>query len=441
MPEWALMSATPEQSLRPDGPTPSGQRQSRAPGQPGLSGPRPGLARLPVAAAVATFWAGLLSYVPVALVMALVQLDETTASVADTARLALAAWLLGHGVPLGTSLGSFSLTPLAVTILAAWRVARAGVHASRAIGARRRASPRNAAVVAAAVGIAYGLLGALAGAAVGASGPAVTPLRTGATLAAFGTVAALIGALPPTGALATVAPRTASSVRGGLRAGLVAAGLLLAAGAGIAGLAIAVNGGDAADLIAAYQTGTAGQAGITLLSLAFVPNVAVWAAAYALGPGFAVGTDTVVRTTEVTAGVLPALPLVAGLPEGPVDGVGAALLAVPVVAGMVAGWMLARRPARDGAERGPASRVPAQPTPADGRRSRGWSTLLASAMLAGPVAGVLLGLAAIASGGSLGGGRLAHIGPTGWQVAAAASLLVGIGSTLGAVSGRAGRQR
>lgn len=451
------MSATPEQSFRRDGPTSSAERRSRAPGQPRQTRPgetrprqtrpRPGLARLPVAAAVTTLWAALLSYVPVALVMGLVQLDQAAGSVADTARLGLAVWLLGHGVPLGTSVGAFGLPPLALTLLVAWRVARAGVHTSRAIGARRRAAPRDAVAVAAAVGVAYGLLGALAAVLAEASGPAGSPLRAGGTLAVFGAIGALVGALPATGALTAVVLRTPTAVREGLRTGLVAACLLLAAGAGIAGLAIAVKGGDAADLIAAYRTGTAGQAGITLVSIAFAPNVAVWAAAYVLGPGFAVGTDTVVRTTEVTAGILPALPLAAALPEGPLDGLGAALLAVPLAAGMVAGWLLARRRVREGASadrQGPsASRLPVPPprVPPDGPASAGWSALLVPAALAGPVAGLVLGLAALGSAGSVGGGRLAQLGPTGWQVAAAATALVAVGSVVGAATGRAVGER
>lgn len=437
------MRAIPEQSS--DRRVPSAEWHPPAPGQPHEMGPQqkrrmPGLARLPVAAAVAALWAALLSYAPVTLVMGLVYLDNATASVADTARLGLSAWLLAHGVPVDTGVGQFALPPLAVTVLAAWRLARAGVHTSRAIGARQRVAPQDAAVVAAAVGVVYGLLGALAATVAEASGPAGAPLRAGGTLAVFGAVAALAGALPATGALSAVALRTPTAARDGLRTGLVAACLVLAAGAGVAGLAVAMKSGDAADLIAAYQTGTAGQAGITLVSVAFAPNVAVWAAAYVLGPGFAVGTDTVVRTTEVTTGVLPALPLAAGLPEGPLDGLGAALLAVPVVAGMVAGWLLARRHGREAApsDRASASRVRAaeQRSSRDSRAAGGWSALVAPAALAGPAAGLVLGLVAFASAGSVGGGRLAELGPNGWQVAAAATVLVGIGSVVGAATGR-----
>ncbi len=160
---------------------------------------------------------------------------------------------------------------------------------------------------------------------------------------------------------------------------------------------MATGGGDAADMIGAYRTGVAGQAGITLVSLAYAPNAGVWSASYLLGPGFAVGTDTAVRTSEVSVGALPAVPLLAGLPRGPVDGLGAALLAVPVLAGMAAGWLLARRLLRlaaDGTGR-------AALAGAARRRRRSpdrWPALL-------------LGLVAAASGGPLGGGRLAEVGP------------------------------
>ena len=54
---------------------------------------------------------------------------------------ALAGWLLGHGVPIGTSIGPLGLAPLLLTLLVVWRLNRAGLHVTRAIGARRTGSP------------------------------------------------------------------------------------------------------------------------------------------------------------------------------------------------------------------------------------------------------------------------------------------------------------
>ncbi|SCE93486.1 hypothetical protein GA0070607_3397 [Micromonospora coriariae] len=389
---------------------------------PRAGGSPRGRAPLPVAAGVAAGWAALTSYLPVAIVLGLVQLGADSATLSGTVRTALAGWLLGHGVPLRTESGPFALAPLALTVLALWRLTRAGVHVSRAIGARDTRSPRRALLAAGAVGMAYALLGALAAVLVGAGGPAVSPIRAAATFAVVGTLAALVGATRITAVTRLLVARMPGPLRDGVRTGLVAVLLLLGAGAGAAGLAVATSGGDAADMIGAYRTGVAGQAGITLVSVAYAPNAAIWSTSYLLGPGFMVGTDTAVRTSEVSVGALPAVPLLAGLPRGPVDGLGALLLAVPVLVGMVAGWLLARRVARvAGPERAP----------------RRWAQLLAPAALAGPVAGVLVGVAAKVSGGPLGAGRLAQLGPVAWQVGLVTGGVIAVGALLGAAATRA----
>ncbi|WBB66488.1 DUF6350 family protein [Micromonospora sp. WMMD812] len=398
-------------------------------GTPGGRVPRPrpggsprGRAPLAVAAAVAAFGAALTSYLPVAIVLGLAQLSEDAGSFAGALRAGLAGWLLGHGVPLGTEAGPLGLTPLALSALVILRLARAGVHVSRAIGARGGRSPRQALTAAGAVGIAYALLGVLGAVLAGVGGPTVSPVRAGMTFALLGALAALIGAVRTTGVGGLLAERAPVALRDGIRTGLVAGLLLLGAGAGAAGLAVATGGGDAADMIGAYRTGVAGQAGITLISLAYAPNAAIWSTSYLLGPGFAVGTDTAVRTSEVSVGALPAVPLLAGLPRGPVDGLGAALLAVPVLAGMAAGWLLARRLVR---------------LAVDERAPLNWAPLLAPAAIAGPVAGALLGAVAAASAGPLGGGRLAQMGPVAWQVALVTTAVVAAGALLGAAATRA----
>ncbi len=368
-------------------------------------------APLAVAASVAAIVAAVASYAPVALALWLAQLTESAGSVGGAARAGLAGWLLAHGVPVGTGAGTLGLAPLALTLFALWRLTRAGVHTSRAVGARQGGTPRQAAIVAGAVGLAYGVIGLFAALTVG-----VAPIRALVSCTVIGVVGALIGAVRATGSLRYV-HRLPGAVGDGVRTGVVCAALVLSAGAAAAGLSLALGAGEASDILGAYRTGVAGQAGIILVCLAYAPNAAVWAAAYLLGPGFAVGVDTTVRTTEVTVGGLPAVPLVSGIPHGPVGGLGAALLAVPVVAGMLAGWLLARRLLRRG--------------------EREWGGVLGAAALAGPVAGALLGAAAVASSGALGGGRLATMGPVAWQVAAVATVVVALGAVVGAAATRA----
>lgn len=415
-------------SVTPDQPGRAPRMGARPPGRPGparrvpaprADGPssRPPLA---VAAGVAAVGAALTSWLPVAVVLWFFQLSAGASNLPDAVRVGLAGWLLGHGVPLTTNAGPLGLAPLAVTLLAGWRLIRAGVHVTRAIGARGSRSPKRAFGAAGAVGIAYTLLGVLAALLVTGGTLDVSPVRTGLTLAAVATVAALVGAVRTTGLGDLLAARAPLPLREGIRTGLVAALLLLAAGAGVAGLAVATGGGDAADLIAAYHTGVAGQAGITLVNLAYAPNAAIWSTSYLLGPGFAVGTDTTVQTSEVTVGALPALPLVAGLPGGPVDGLGTGLLAAPVLVGMVAGWSLTRRMLRSGSD-----------------SARGeWRPLLRPVVLAGPVVGLLVGAAAAVSAGPLGAGRLTEVGPVPWQVAVVATVVTGTGVLGGVVAAR-----
>lgn len=392
----------------------------------------PARRRAPVllAAAVTATWAAIVSYASVLAVVGLLVLVSGGAPVPVVLRFGTGGWLLAHGVPLGTGAGPLGLTPLALSTLAAWRVNRAGVHTARAVGARRAgsagrpaASARLAALAAACVALCYGLLGALAAAAVTGWDWTARPLVAGLSCGGFALLAAGAGVAAESGGVARLWRRLPRAVRDAVRTGLVAALLVLGAGAGVAGVTVAVAGGEASSMFASYHTGVAGQVGLTLLCLVFTPNLAVWAAAYLVGPGFAVGVGTTVSAAKVNLGALPAVPVLAGLPTTPVSGWTAPLLGLPLAAGMTAGALLIRRQARERANRAGGG-VP------------GWGPVLLAAIVAGPVAGLLLGLAAWASGGSLGSGRLAHTGPAVLPVALVAAGVVAVGALIGAATMR-----
>jgi hypothetical protein len=65
--------------------------------------------------------------------------------------------------------------------------------------------------------------------------------------------------------------------------------------------------------------------------------------------------------------------------------------------------------------------------------------VLGAAVLSGPVAGLLLGLLSWMSGGPLGNGRLAELGPVPWHVALIATIVVSVCASIGAAAGRAFR--
>jgi hypothetical protein len=377
-------------------------------------------APLALAATVTTVWAALVSLAPVLVVVALVYaLDGSGASTGLVARLGLAAWLLAHGVPIEVGIGPVALAPLALTALAAWRVYRAGVHTARAVGARRGRAKLPPVRAGLAVGLVYGLLGVLSAAIASHRGVHISLVRAALQLFVFGSVAGLLGALAEARMLARLIVATPRTLRDGIRTGIVAALLVLGGGAALTGMAVAIHGGDASQILHDYRTGVTGQIGLTLVCALFGPNLAIWAASYLVGPGFVLGTGTAISAAEVKLGPLPALPVLAGLPSHPLTGWATLLLGVPVAAALVAGWLLARRALRN--------------APVEAFDSRdGWTRLLASSAIAGPVAGALLGLAGLASGGSLGDQHLAVIGPHAGMVALIATMVVAIGTALAA---------
>jgi Family of unknown function (DUF6350) len=406
-----------------DNPTTTGRTPTAVPSQRRAGGSgAAGLRRPPVllAGAVTTVWAAVVSVAPVIGAVVLLHLvGGGDGGTGVLIRVGIAGWLLAHKVPLHTGLGPIGLAPLAVTALAAWRLIRAGVHTTRAIGGRRGRSPRLAALAALSVGAVYGLLGALAAVAVSTPGLRVSVGRAALTLAVFGLVAGGVGALRESGLYVVLARRAPAPLRDGLRTGTVAALLVLAAGAAAAGTALALAGGDASRVLAAYHTGVAGQAGLTVLCLVYAPDLAIWAASYLVGPGFALGAGTTVSAGRVALGDLPAVPALAGLPAEPAGAWGALLLGVPLAAGMAAGWLLARRRSR-GAD-----------------AAAGWPGLLGAAAIGGPVAGGVLALAALAASGPVGAVRLAVIGPAALPVAAVGAGLVAAGAVAAAAATRA----
>lgn len=211
----------------------------------------------------------------------------------------------------------------------------------------------------------------------------------------------LIGGLPP-----SVRAGVAASARGATAAvcGIVA----------VAALVLTVS------LVAHYSTITAlfetlhagaiGGAAITVLQLALLPNVVIWAAAWLIGPGFALGVGTTVSPGGTVLGALPGLPLFGALPQG-VPAIGWLGIAVPVVLGAVGGWIA-------------------------GRRLPGTASMLArigSGLGVGLLAGLTLGLLAWFSGGAIGPGRLARFGPDPWLTGALAAAEVGVPAAVFAV--------
>lgn len=312
-----------------------------------------------------------------------------TAGVEGPLRVAGQLWLLGHHVALDVPAGRVAMAPLGFTALlvsALWHTAVAPV-----------ARPVQVAYTAFGAATAYGLVAALvaASAATGDVRPdaaqavlfAVLFALAVPTAARWRRIAGFWGP-PPWVATAFRAAGTAGAV-------LIAGGAATLAGTFIAHFPES-----------GWPRGVGDAVGMFLLCLAVLPNAVLWSASFTLGPGFAVGTGTAVNILSVKTGALPRFPLLSAVPRGggglyPYD---VAFLAIAVLAGVAAAWVVTR--AR--------------------HRRLGDRVRALSAASAGVASAA--GLAATLSGGPLAGGRMATFGPSGWATAAATLVLVGVGA-------------
>jgi hypothetical protein len=188
---------------------------------------------------------------------------------------------------------------------------------------------------------------------------------------------------------------------------------LFAAGAVLAGAALAIHLGEAARLERSLAPGAVGTVLLLLLGLGYVPNAIIWAITFSLGPGFAFGTSTIVAPTGSALTRLPAFPLLAAMPPGlhaAMPGwLEPTVLGLPYLAGVIGGLLISRS--------APGMSLDAAPL---------WG------LACGVASGASLGLLAAFSGGPLGGARLAAVGPSGWQAAAVGALELGVSAAISA---------
>lgn len=368
------------------------------PAQRSTAGPPRGRP-LPVVAVCSAAWAAGVGLAVVTVVVLLAwSTDPASAAGASVAMHAAGhAWLLSSGVPLNVPGGRLGLVPLGAALLPAALLWRAGVGVAKAAQVGDRAA---AALATAMLAATYGVLAALVAALAATPAVRTVPLRALAGGAILAGAAGGAGVLRQSGLGAVLVGRLPSwAPRLGRPA---AAGLLVLAGTGalLVGTSLGWHAARSGELIRALAPGGSGGVGLFAIDLVLLPNAVVWAACFAVGPGFAVGAGTSVTLFGVSLGALPAVPLLTALPAGgrPPVLTMAALLG-PVLAGPVIGAVVARR------------------SP-DLQRRQAALTAAAS----GVGVGLLLGLSGWLAGGPVGPGRLAVTGPSPWQVALAAAL-------------------
>lgn len=207
-----------------------------------------------------------------------------------------------------------------------------------------------------------------------------------------------------------------------LRAGVVACVAAVGLAAVLLAGQVAVHWMDIANVYQQLDPGIWGATGLTLLHLGLTPNLIMWTLSYSTGAGFAVGEGTTVAPYASELGPVPAVPVLGALPGEP-HALGLAVVLLPVLAGVLAGWWLMRE-GENHLDDWFALRISARPL------SLTLSTLALGVFTGAATAAIALGPLWL-SHISLGMGRLVDIGPNAWQAAAMLGGWVALGTIIG----------
>lgn len=334
----------------------------------------------------------------------------------DALRVGADAWLLAHGAGLRLASSTVSITPLALTLLCAAVTYRTGRRVGRRVGPSpepRQDHDRQLLLLVGVLAAVYSVVAlataVLAGHERGEAG-LFGSLLGGLVLSGL---AGGSGVLVGTGSARRLLANAPSWARRGGSAALSTVLLLLAVSFFVVAGALLEDFGTAATVLSGLHADGAAGLSYTLVMLLFVPNAAVLASTYLLGPGFAVGAGSLVSPTAVLLGPLPAFPLLAALPtDGPTPEWAVGWVGVPVLVAMVACWLRLR-----------SSTV----------LRYGHGGLIG--LGAGVAAAALLAVLVLLAGGAAGPGRMAQVGADGWAVLLAGVVSLGGGGLIGGLVG------
>jgi hypothetical protein len=365
---------------------------------------------LAVAAGVAVSVAGLAG---LGLALVVVQTLDPTGGLGTGRSLAVAGrlWLLAQGGELDIGGGPLVMAPLLLTLGIAWSLSRAG-----RVLARLRdvdSAPSAARATGLVVGV-HLLLTVVLALVVDDPAAQVGMLRTVAGAAVLAAVAVGWGVSRESGLLDAALDRMPGAPRPVLRGVLAGLMTALALCTAVVAVAVAADAHGYATLSGSLGGAAAGALGLLLLGVLLLPNAAAAVLGLAAGPGFTVGSGTLVSVHGVTLGAVPALPLLAALPDTQaVPLIAFASQAIPAIAGLVAGRTVGRWL---------------------GDEDGGSVVAGLTGLLAGVLLGVVSGLLVWVAGGSLGNGALADVGApalaTGIAVAAQSGIAAAIAATV-----------
>jgi hypothetical protein len=274
-----------------------------------------------------------IGYAAVAALLALIAATATHAAFSTTGVLTAAApgWLVAHHVPLrfeGAQLGVLPLLPTALLMLLA---ARAAAGAADRLGLYE---PLQARAVVFCIAGAHAVTGGTIALLMGDGPVRATPAVAFFGCAAVSGVAATIGVAQRCGLVEVLIDRIDPVARRGMRAGLLALFVLGGTGALVVALGLAFSWSTTSSLFTGDSIGVG--LGLWLLCLGYLPNAIIGALSYVVGAGFSIG-DVAMTPMRFSGGPVPAVPLLAALPEQQLSFL-PGLLLLPLLLGGLVGW-------------------------------------------------------------------------------------------------------
>jgi hypothetical protein len=273
----------------------------------------------------------------------LVQLVVANSDLTGTLGAVASMWLAVHLVPVSIGGQQLGVLPLAPAALMVWATARGTAQITPQRGSWF--------VLRWIVGSALGgplLIAAITLAVVHDAASVLTELQTPNALRAFAGVLAVHGL----GALIGVGSRVGrrelsrfglpSWLTDTVRPAMVGIAALLSLSCAVVAASLVVHWGTMHQLFGITDS-FFGQLSLALMSLLYLPNVVVGAAAIAVGSSAHIGFATFSAFT-VFGGDIPALPILAAAPTPPLGPVWVALLIIGAAAGVAIGQQCARRP-------------------------------------------------------------------------------------------------
>lgn len=273
----------------------------------------------------------------------LVQLVVANSELTGTLGAVSSVWLAAHLVPITITGQQIGVLPLAPAALMIWATARVTAQIT---------PPRGSWfvirwIVASALGGPL-FLTALALAVVHDAASVITELQIPNALGAFTGVLAVHGLGALIGVGSRVRARWAPTLglpgwlTGAVRPAMIGAAALLSLSCAAVAASLVVHWGTMHELFGITDS-FVGQLSLSLLSLLYLPNVVLGAAAVAVGSSAHIGFATFSAFT-VFGGDIPALPILAAVPTPPLGPVWVALLIIGAAAGVAVGQQCARRP-------------------------------------------------------------------------------------------------